>query len=446
MMAYNEPMLARLAYIRERLDTSIWLIPMGLCVVSALLAAVMLWLDRRLVLAGLGEASLAMPLTSARQVLGVIAGSIISVGGVAFSVTMVALTLTSGQYGPRILRNFLDDSVNKFTLGLFLGTYVYTLIVMTGYAAKDTPRSTVGFALILAFLALAGFVRLIHRTATDLQADEIVQRIGGQLQAALQGLAEGDNPSERTCATLLWRRAARRHRPYPIAADRRGYVQTIDYPGLTRWSQDNECVLQVRVRAGDLVVEGACLFKVYGCDAKRIEKSLGDLRACVIVGRIRTPVQDPEYAITQLNQLAARALSPGINDPGTAITCIDWFSLALAQIVDLDIPGSVFLDQDQGPRLLARTSDFAGIVKAIYAPLRQFSRSEVSAAVGLVESLCRLARLTHREERLRILAMHGELIWNEIRKRGLSDYDLRDVRRRYLQLRSLIEPSVRSSG
>ncbi len=429
-------MLARLAYLRERLDTSIWLIPIGLCFFSALLGILMLWLDRYLGPSGLGLAAFAMPLDSARQVLGVIAGSIIGVGGVAFSVTMVALTLTSGQYGPKILRNFLEDRFSKVTLGLFLGTYVYTLIVMTGYAELDSPRFTVLLSLLLAFLALTAFVGFIHRTATDLQADQIIHRIGGQLERALRELAA--DGSSRALATLAWRRAARSRQAFPIAASTGGYVQTIDYGGLVAWCVEHDCVLQVRARAGAFVVKGVCLLKVFGRAADGLENAVDELNAHVIVGPIRTPTQDPEHAITQLNQLAARALSPGINDPGTAITCVDWFSLGLAEIVDRDIPGCVFLDQDQRPRLLARVSSFNGIMKAIYTPLRQFSNSENGFTVSLLESLCRLAELTRRADRLDILTLHGQEIWDQIRRQPLSDYDLREVHQRYLKLRSLV--------
>jgi len=435
-------MLAKLAYFRERLDTSIWLIPLGLCLLSALLGILMLWLDRYLGHTAPDLAPLAMPLASARQVLAVIAGSIISVGGVAFSVTMVALTLTSGQYGPKILRNFLEDSTSKVTLGLFLGAYVYTLIVLTGYAKTDSPRFTVLGSLLLAFFALSGFVGFIHRTATDLQADKIIHRIGRQLADALNALAAGADLSGRTTRTLEWRRAARSHRPLPVASLAGGYVQTIDYDGLVDWCVDNDCLLEVRVRGGDFIVAGVCLFRIFGCSADRLGQAAEALNARVLVGPMRTPVQDPEHAITQLNQLAARALSPGINDPGTALTCIDWFSLGLAGIVDRDLPGCVFLDRDGRPRLLARTSGFPGIMKAIYTPLRQFADEDSTVVASLLESLRRLSELTRRTDRLEVLACHGEEIWNQTRRRPMSDTDLRDVRRRYLKLKR----SLRAAG
>ena len=150
-------------------------------------------------------------------------------------------------------------------------------------------------------------------------------------------------------------------------------------------------------------------------------------------------MQDPEYPITQLNQLAARALSPGINDPGTAISCVDAFSLALAQIIDRDMPGCVFLDPDAKARLLMRTTGFKGVLKAVYAPLRQFANTDVAVTVSLFESLCRLAELTTRERRLVMLGMHGDLIWDGLEDGGFTDYDLRDIRQRYKRLQILVK-------
>jgi uncharacterized membrane protein len=433
-------MIARLRYLHEQLKTSIWLIPVALSALSALLAITMLWVDRWSGWTDVGpNASLgfAMPVSSARQVIGVIAGSIISVGGVAFSVTMVALTLTSGQYGPKVLRNFLDDDASKLSLGLFLGTYVYCIVLLTGFAPSDTPRFAVAAALVLAFVTLLAFVSFIHSTATNLQADQIVHRIGRQLQSAMAELADPDGHDDRRSDTLLWRRAARSHRGQSVAAEIQGYVQSIEYPALLKWCVDRQCVLQVGVRAGDLVVEGTTLFRVFGCSQKGLEAGLGDLRACILAGPMRTPIQDPEFAITQLNQLAARALSPGINDPGTAVTCVDWFSVGLSRIIDKAIPGSVFLDADGKPRLLAKVNLLDGVLKSIYAPLRQAAREDLAVGIRLIESLCRLAQLTRRDARLRMLAWHGTLIWKEAQRASHAPEDLEDMGRRHTRLMRL---------
>jgi uncharacterized membrane protein len=381
---------------------------------------------------------LAISLDSARQVLGVIASSIIGVGGVAFSITMVALTLTSGQYGPKILRSFLEDGLSKLTLGLFLGVYVYTLIVLAGYSQTDRPQLTIIVSLVLAFSALLAFVGFIHRTATDLQADNIIHRIGRQLQRTLRDLVADDAFLGRSQTIRTWRRAARGYRPLPVASTVAGYVQTIDYGGLVAWCVTNDCVLQVRTRAGDFVVEGLCLFKIFGYNSEGTDDVVEQLNARIVVGPLRTPVEDPEYAITQLSQLAARALSPGINDPGTAITCVDWFTLGLARVVDHDLPGCVFLDQEKRPRLLCRGVSFQGILKAIYAPLRQFSKSDIAVTARLLESLYRLGALTRRSGRLNALAQQAEQIWHQARRQPVSDEDMQDLHHRYIRVRSLL--------
>lgn len=433
-------MNGRLAYLREYLSTSIWLIPLALSLGGALLGALMLWLDRFLGTSAMAAMVFSLHPEDARRVLGIIAASIIGVGGVAFSMTMVALTLTSGQYGPKILRNFLGDNYSKLSLGLFLGTYVYALVVLSGYEAVDYPRLTVLLALVLAFAALVGFINFIHRTATDLQADQIVHRIGKLLQRALRKAAQDSDPEKRTYDTAVWRRKAHGCRSYAIAANRRGYIQAIDYQALLRWCEAKDCQLQIRARAGHFIVEGICIFKMYVRAGNIPEHTVEELNACIVTGPMRTPVQDIEYAITQLNQLAARALSPGINDPGTAITCVDWFSLALAEIIDRDLAGCVFLDREREPRLLAQVSDFAGIMKAIYAPLRQLAHTDIPVTVSLLESLCRLAELTKRADRLGILTLHGDLIHAATLHREVSGFDMQDIRQRHRKLLVLTHP------
>lgn len=382
--------------------------------------------------------SMAMPVDSARQVLSVIAGSVISVGGVAFSVTIVALTLASGQYGPKVLRHFLEDNDSKVSLGLFLAAYVYALVVLTGYAQTDRPHLSVMTALLLALLAVLGFVRFIHRIATELQADEIVQRIGARLRHSLEALTAIGQPSRRTSDTLGWRRRARAHKPHLVGHLAHGYIQTVDYAALLRWCVANDCCLQARLRAGDFVIEGNCAFKVFACNAAVVEDGIEKLNACIVTGPVRTSAQDPEYPVTQLNQLAARALSPGINDPGTAISCIDAFSLALARIVDRDLPGNVFLDHNGGARLLVRLTSFDGLLKAIFSPLRQFASQHVAVSISLLEALCRLAELTARPERLAALGVHGRLVNDGIDEQALEAEDLRDMRQRAKRLQILV--------
>ena len=197
--------------------------------------------------------------------------------------------------------------------------------------------------------------------------------------------------------------------------------------------------MQIRVRAGDFIITGTCVLKVYGCASETVEGEIDRLNAHIVTGPVRTAAQDPEFPITQLSQITARALSPGINDPGTAISCVYSFCLALAEIIDRDLPGNQFLDDDGEARLLARTVDFEGLLKAVFAPLRQFARTDVSVMISLFESLYRLAELTARAHRLALLGLHGQLISEEIEGVTLTDNDKRDIVQRAKKLQILTE-------
>ena len=247
-------MNSRFAYLRERLRTSLWPIPAALCLAGGVTAVLMLWLDTRFQITVDDSPWSALGNDTVQRVIAVIAGSIIGVGGVAFSITMVALTLTSGQYGPKILRNFLEDRTSKVTLGLFLGSYAYSLITLSGFTLVETPRFSLLGALASAFAALFAFVQFMHRTATDLQADQIVQRIGRQLHHTLSDMADVKHGPRRSDDTAHWRRATRGCRRFELAATQHGYVQAIDYQGLSRLCAKHDCTLMVRARAGDFLI------------------------------------------------------------------------------------------------------------------------------------------------------------------------------------------------
>lgn len=422
---------------RERLQTSIWFIPALFCIGCSLLALGLLWVDRDLARLLPWDSLRSISLASARDVLGVIAGAVLSVGGVVFSVTMVALTLTSGQYGPKIIRQFLSDNDSKVSLGLFLGTGLYCMVAIAGFREGDNPGVTVLAGMLLTVLALAGFIRFIHGTATELQADQIIERVARELQRLLQQLHGEEQFRGRAKGTLGWRRAARGEHPWEVGADTTGYVQAVAYSALTEWCVEYNCLCLLRVQAGDFLLHGNCFATLYGPRPDPDSEALAALRRCVSTGPIRTPMQDPEYPVTQLHQLAARALSPGINDPGTAITCIDWYTMAIAEIANCRLPGNVFLDENEQPRVLARLEDFTSILNGFYTPVRQLASGNIQVLESLYDSLISLARITAIQERLDQLAAHGRAIQTTLRAQKFLHEDIRGLMQRHEKLCAL---------
>ncbi len=421
----------------DGIKTSLWPIPLLVCIASLVLAQLALNWDRDLSLSAREFAALMVPLPAAKNILALIAASVLSIGGVIFSISMVAFSLASGQYGPKILRKFLSDSGSKLSLGLFVGTSLYCLAILSRYEDSDEPSATVWIALLMTVAALASFFHFIHSIGTDLQADKIIERIGGDIRSALAEFAGPATECARNEDVLAWRRRVRGRHTAHIGSTARGYVQAVDYEGLLGWCGEHDCAALLRVRAGDFLLPGNSLMTLFGDSGEYQAEQVEKLRNLISTGPLRTPVQDPEYPITQLNQLFARALSPGINDPGTAITCIDWFSMGVAMLIDSDLPGSVILNADQRPVILARGTDFGGIMKAFYAPARQFSAGNISVQIALLESLIRLAELTVRTDRLEELAEQGRLLSESVESQNCSDYDMRGFRQRYGKLRRL---------
>ena len=427
----------RLLLLWDTLQTSIWPIPVLFCLAGLALAMLALSIERGLWPYVNGLNPLSMPVSAAREILSLITASVLSVGGVVFSMSMVALTLTSGQYGPKILRQFLSDNNSKVSLGMFIGTSLYCLAVLSSYGDNAQPGFTVLVALALILMALSSFIQFIHSIATDLQADKIVERIGSNLRQSFDEYASMDTLPARSHDIASWRRKSRMLTKTSITAASNGYILTINYAEIARWCEENACTGMLRVRAGDFLLPGNCIMTVYTGDLPLSTNHVDQLRGFIHTGPMRTPVQDPEYPITQLNQLVARALSPGINDPGTAVTCIDWFSMAAARIIDCDLPGKVLLDTQGEPVLLVRFTDFSGILKAFYAPARQFSTSNIPVLISLLSSLIRLSELTDRPDRLRELVAHGQQLSNSIENSGHAEYDLRVFRQRYGKLKAL---------
>ncbi|EAQ96374.2 DUF2254 domain-containing protein [Congregibacter litoralis] len=420
----------------EWLKTSIWLIPTLLSFLAIALAVVALSIDRNFGDLAIASPDFGMDVEATRNLMGVLASAFVSVGGISFSVTMVALTLTSGQYGPKVLRHFLENTRNKVSLGLFFGTAVYALAVSISLHPGDKARLSVFLALALAMAALIEFIGFIHRTAIDLQADQLIQRLGKQLRQDMCRLCDNEDMPERESTTLSFRKATSGMSKETLYAVDEGYIQTVDYTGLVDELRRYKALAILRARPGDFVIPGSDLLYVWSEGGIDLADAGAPLRNQITTGPLRTPIQDPEFPITQIQQIAARALSTGINDPGTAITCIDWLTLALSEVVDADLPGSVVLGPDKEPRLLLRPVDFAYLVKLVYAPMRQSSSDDLQVSLRLMQSLIRLAALTQRRDRLSLLRAEGERIWAQIDSAVHASHDLLPIKQSLQRLRA----------
>ena len=350
----------------------------------------------------------------ARTILSTIAGSSITVATTVFSITIVALQLASSQFGPRLLRNFMQDRVNQFVLGTFISTFMYCLLVLRTIQGQDEgqflPQISVTFSVLLAALNLAVLIYFIHHAAESIQADNVIERVSQELHNEVERLfpqqlghgkqqPELDNPVD-------FDRVAQ-----PVKSTNAGYIQVIDDQLLMKIAKQHNLLLRLLHRPGQFVVEQKNLVMVYPGE-KVSKKLIEKINKAFIVGPQRTQQQDLEFSIEQLVEIAVRALSPGINDPFTAIRCIDHLSAVLCRLAQKDIPSPYRYEEGDKLRIVANPTTFTGVVDTAFNLIRQNSASDVAVTIRLLGAIAVIAPYTQRREDLWALKRQAQMIWH----------------------------------
>ncbi len=372
----------------------------------------------------------------ASMVLGTIAGSMMTIAGVVFSMTLVALSLASSQFGSRLLRNFMRDTANQMVLGTFVSTFVYCLLVMrTIRRAEETlfvPHLSVTLGVMFALISLGVLIYYIHHVAISIQADEIVARVGNELIDEIerlfpQQIGQGVTPP---AAPLLDLGLAFSHESGTVTVAADGYLQFIDGEALMVLAEQEDVLLRLERRPGQYVVCGTPLAMVWPGD-KVTEKFVAEVNSACVLGNQRTSAQDVEFAVHQLVEIAVRALSPGINDPFTAMTCVDRLGSALCRVAQRDMPSPHRFDAQGQLRIVASTPSFTGIVDAAFNQIRQYARSSAAVTIRLLETITVIAAATRRPQDQAALRRHAEMIVCGARDGLPEDEDRRAAEDRY---------------
>ncbi|MXQ12325.1 DUF2254 domain-containing protein [Microvirga makkahensis] len=394
--------------------TSLWFIPSIMIVVGVGLAIGMLQVD-----AGVGSEDdvRAWWINSgdgedARNLLSTLLSAIITMASMAFSVTVVALTLAANAYGSRLIRIFRADLRTQFVLGLFAMTIVYCLIVLRSIHGKapipEVPHTSVTLGTALALGCVLGLLAFIQGVARSIVADEVVRRVRKDVDKAVAELPEltEENAPEHAPADLpadFNNKAARIPLPYG------GYVQAVDYSGILSWAERHDAILHLEFRAGDFIVSGDRRVHVYPAppDPGKAREEIGKH---IVSGDERTPVQDLEFAIRHLVEVAVRALSPGINDPFTATVVIDRLRGALSRLMSRRLPPETLRDPSGKVRIYRQVTTYEGILDAALHQIRQAGSSHPAILIHMLEALARMAEHTRLDEQRRALIRHANLI------------------------------------
>jgi uncharacterized membrane protein len=415
------------------------------------LGGLMVWLDARLGsewLGGIAWYQMVKP-EGAHEVLSTIAGSMITVAGVVFSITIVAIAYASSQFGPRVLTNFMADRGNKVTLGTFIATFTYCLVVLRTIRGGDegsfVPQMAVLVGLLLAFCSIGVLIYFIHHVPQSIHINNVVAHIGRQLirdvgkrfPTSIGEPASGDEEASNCARSAAPAFAAGGDAEIErIAADATGYLQKIDEDALLRVASERDLVLRVRYRPGDYVFAGRGLLEAWPAERVDEECALA-LRRAYSVGALRTPSGDLEFLINELVEIATRALSSGINDPTTASTCMDWLGAGATEIARRRLPDSLRVDDEGKVRVVALPDGFAEYVERAFGRLRQYAARDMNAALHLLRTLGEVAAGCCTHEQTTILAVEAERL-AEMSESELSGAALSRVQERARALCRLV--------
>jgi len=337
----------------------------------------------------------------ARALLGAVASSTIGVAGTTFSITVAALVLASGQMGPRLLRNFVRDSGNQYALGIFLGTFAYALVVLRTVRSVEevqfVPHLGVTGALLLALLCVGTLVWFVHHVATGINVETVVDAVHGELSEAIDRLDFGQPALVTSSAPPSG---------VQVAMAARGYLRSVDDEALADWAEEAGAVVVLLVRPGAYLFPGAAIAELVG--GQEHGDATGAIRAAFSLGSRQAAAQDLEFAVRQLVEIALRALSPGINDPFTAITVLDRLGAALCEIAPRRLASSM-VERSGKVVLYRQVTDYAGLCDAMFHMIRQNAAGSPAVLIRLLEMLGRVIAVETRTERRAELLRHAEL-------------------------------------
>ncbi|HTU73590.1 MAG TPA: DUF2254 domain-containing protein [Trebonia sp.] len=373
----------------EALRTNMWLIPAIESVVAVALFAVTVSIDQA---ASHGNLQLPSWVISgspdaARQILSSLAGSIITVVGVVFSVMIVALTLASQQFGPRMLRTFIRDRGSQVTLGTFVATFFYTMLTLISIGSTFVPHLSVTVALGLTAIDLGVLIYFIHHIATAIQLPTVIASIAHELARAIEAeaapAARGTTLVHGPSAEVVQARMGLSGRV--LVAPAGGYLRFVRNATLVRIAAEFDAVIRLHHRPGHFITKGHPMATVWPPEAA--DKIGRRLETVHITGPLRTLSQDIAFGIDQLVEIAIRALSPAVNDTFTALTCLDWLGDSLCKIAVEWHPEPYHLDDLGTIRLITVPVSYERLVQRSFEKIRQASEGMPAVLIRQLDTL-----------------------------------------------------------
>jgi uncharacterized membrane protein len=432
-MANRQSRRVTARYNWDRLKVSFWFTPVVMSLGAILLSWVLYridgfipneWLENsRLILAGTpGEI---------RTILISMAGTILATAGVVFTLLTLPLSTVAAQYGSRLLRVFLGDRTTQLVLGMFVATFVYcyaaALSIPPEEVEPEGPQLTATVGLLLMLATFASLILLVQHVSTMLQAPNIAAAAG----AELLNVVRAEIPEEIRSGGKNFAKAGEalvEADAYAVQVRRTGYIQYIDPDTLFGLAKEKNLVIRLQHKPGYFVWRDTVVALIW--PAGRVDEELDqEIRQAFRLGSSRTPTQDVAYAVNQLVEMAVRAMSPAINDPFTAMTCLDYIGEGLALFIRQGEKDPHFHDQNGQLRLIFEPITIEELLSSAFDMLRHCSCDNASILLHMLEVIDDISQETGSPEARQVLLDQVSLIQAESQAGKLIEQDLQCIRR-----------------
>ena len=378
----------------------------------------------------------------ARGMLATIAGSMMTVVGVTFSMTLMTLALASNQYTSRIIRNFMRDRVTQGVLGIFAGIFSYCLIVLRSIRGGEddgfVPSLSVAVSVVLAIGGIGALILFIHHIAASIQASSIIASAAAETLVAVDRLFPGKlrRPADDKDAD-----ASILAMPEPnwqaVTAAQSGYIQSVDGDALLRLAREHQTLVRMELGIGEFVVEHTPIASL-ALEVPPGAEITAAVQSAYGVNRHRTLDQDCGFGIRQIVDMALRALSPGTNDTTTAVMCVDYLTAILSRLASRNVPSSHRYEEGQ-LRVITVGPTFASLVAESFDQIRGSAEGNLVVLLRMLRAVETIASLAASGSRRQVLREQMEWIAEVAARTIRSPHERTEFTTRLTKARKILE-------
>lgn len=419
----------------DRVKNSIWLYPTVYSIIAIILAFSVIIIDGEYLFDFKSYIPDVMITSSelARMVLSLIAGAFITIMTFTFSTTMIVLTMYSSQFSPRVVENFLKNNSTMKSFGIFVSGFIYSIISLLFIRESISDSSVISgsIGVIYIIVGLVNFIIFINNVATHVQASNLIDRL---YEESLSRMGEYKDRI-RECRIVPRDEVNAYKKNLSISSPENGYIQEIDYENLIRTAKETRTVMFLDKVAGQFLTDRTEVVSLYYDNHSDLKDDLEErVHHALLIGQQRTEKQDFSFSLQKIVDVALKALSPGINDPNTAIHCIRILGVLLRNMADLKNGYVLVENENEEGALYYEGYDFDVILSAAFNQIIHYGREDVSVTIALLKAF-RYILETASEENSRVVLLHVDFLWNTIMERTYEELEMRLLKEELAEIR-----------